>query len=36
MLGGSVAEAVIKSVLWMAVNTVVFAPVAIARYRRRI
>jgi oleandomycin transport system permease protein len=36
MLGGSVAEPVIKSIVWMAVITAVFAPLAIARYRRRI
>ncbi len=36
MLGGPVAEAVTKSVIWMAVITAVFAPLAIARYRRRV
>lgn len=36
MLGGPVAEPVIKSVIWLAVITAVFAPLAIARYRRRI
>lgn len=36
MLGGPVAESVIESVIWMAVITAVFAPLAIARYRRRV
>jgi ABC transporter DrrB family efflux protein len=36
MLGGSVAAPVVKSVIWMAVIVAVFAPLAIARYRRRI
>ncbi len=36
MLGGPVAGPVIKSVIWLAVITAVFAPLATARYRRRI
>jgi oleandomycin transport system permease protein len=36
MLGGPVAEPVIYSVLWMIGITAVFAPLAIARYRRRV
>ncbi|MPZ21812.1 MAG: hypothetical protein GEV06_28610 [Luteitalea sp.] len=36
MLGGPVAEPVFKSVIWLAVITAAFAPLAIARYRRRI
>jgi oleandomycin transport system permease protein len=36
MLGGPVAEPVIDSVIWMVVLTAVFAPLAIARYRRRV
>jgi ABC-2 type transport system permease protein/oleandomycin transport system permease protein len=36
MLGGPVAEPVIDSVIWMALITAVFAPLAILRYRRRI
>jgi ABC transporter DrrB family efflux protein len=36
MLGGAVADPVIKSVIWLAVITAVFAPLTIARYRRRI
>jgi ABC-2 type transport system permease protein/oleandomycin transport system permease protein len=36
MLGGPVARPVIQSVLWMAAITAVFAPLAIARYRRRV
>jgi hypothetical protein len=36
MLGGSVADSVIGSVIWMAVITAVFAPLAISRYRRRV
>jgi ABC-2 type transport system permease protein/oleandomycin transport system permease protein len=36
MLGGPVARPVLQSVLWMAVITAVFAPLAIARYRRRV
>lgn len=36
LLGGPVAEPVIDSVIWMAVITAVFAPLAILRYRRRI
>jgi ABC transporter DrrB family efflux protein len=36
MLGGPVAGAVVGSVIWMIVITAVFAPLAIARYRRRV
>ncbi len=37
MLGvGPVAGPVVESVIWMAVITAVFAPLAIARYRRRV
>jgi ABC transporter DrrB family efflux protein len=36
MLGGPVAGPVIRSVIWLAVITAVFAPLATARYRRRI
>jgi oleandomycin transport system permease protein len=36
MLGGPVAEPVFKSVIWLAVISSAFAPIAIARYRRRI
>ena len=36
MLGGAVARPVVQSVIWMAVITAVFAPLAIARYRRRV
>ena len=36
MLGGPVAEPVIRSIIWMIVITAVFAPLAIARYRRRV
>jgi ABC-type polysaccharide/polyol phosphate export permease len=36
MLGGSVARPVIQSMIWMAVIVGVFAPLAIARYRRRV
>lgn len=36
MLGGPIAEPVIDAVIWMAIITAVFAPLAIARYRRRI
>ena len=38
MLGGPypVADPVIKSVIWLVVITAVFAPLAIARYRRRV
>jgi ABC transporter DrrB family efflux protein len=35
MLGGPVAEPVVRSVLWMVAIQLVFAPLAIARYRRR-
>jgi ABC transporter DrrB family efflux protein len=36
MLGGPVAEPVVKSVIWMTVIVAVFAPLAIYRYRRRV
>ncbi|HEX9122033.1 MAG TPA: ABC transporter permease [Actinomycetota bacterium] len=36
MLGGPVADPVLRSVLWMAVIQAIFAPLAIARYRRRV
>jgi ABC transporter DrrB family efflux protein len=36
MLGGPVAEPLIDSVIWLAVITAVFAPLAVNRYRRRI
>jgi ABC transporter DrrB family efflux protein len=36
MLGGPVAGPVIRSVIWLAAITAVFAPLATARYRRRI
>ena len=36
MLGGPVADPVINSVIWLAAITLVFAPLAIARYRRRV
>ncbi len=35
MLGGPVAEPVVNSLLWMVAIQLVFAPLAIARYRRR-
>lgn len=35
MLGGPVAEPVLGSVIWMTVITIVFAPLAVACYRRR-
>jgi ABC transporter DrrB family efflux protein len=36
MLGGEVAGPVVRSAIWMAVLLAVFAPLAIARYRRRV
>jgi ABC transporter DrrB family efflux protein len=36
MLGGPVADSVVESASWMAVIMAVFAPLAIARYRRRV
>jgi ABC transporter DrrB family efflux protein len=36
MLGGPVSEPLIDSIIWMAIITGVFAPLAIARYRRRV
>jgi ABC transporter DrrB family efflux protein len=35
-LGGPVADPVARSLIWMAAITAVFAPLAIARYRRRV
>jgi ABC transporter DrrB family efflux protein len=35
MLGGAVAEPVLESTIWLAAITAVFAPLTIARYRRR-
>jgi ABC-2 type transport system permease protein/oleandomycin transport system permease protein len=35
MRGGPVAEPLIDSVIWLALITAVFAPLAVARYRRR-
>jgi ABC transporter DrrB family efflux protein len=36
MLGGPVAKPVIQSIIWMIVIVAVFAPLAVAKYRRRI
>jgi len=36
MLGGAVASPVVKALIWMVVIQAVFAPLAIARYRRRV
>jgi ABC transporter DrrB family efflux protein len=36
MLGGPVAEPLLDSVIWMVVVTAIFAPLAVARYRRRV
>jgi len=36
MLGGPVADPVVKSVIWIVVIIAIFAPLAIYRYRRRI
>jgi ABC transporter DrrB family efflux protein len=36
MLGGAVAEPVAKAIGWMIAITIVFAPLAILRYRRRV
>jgi oleandomycin transport system permease protein len=36
MLGGPVGRPVAKAVIWLIVITAVFAPLAIAKYRRRI
>jgi len=36
MLGGPVTEAAVQSIIWMVVITVVFAPLTVARYRRRL
>jgi ABC transporter DrrB family efflux protein len=36
MLGGPVARPVTESLIWMAAIVAVFAPLAIARYRRRV
>jgi ABC-type multidrug transport system permease subunit len=36
MLGGPVADPVVKSAIWIVVIIAIFAPLAIYRYRRRI
>jgi ABC transporter DrrB family efflux protein len=36
MLGGAVSDPLIRSVIWIVLITAVFAPLTIARYRRRI
>jgi ABC-type polysaccharide/polyol phosphate export permease len=36
MLGGPVAEPLVDAVIWMVAIQAVFAPLAIARYRRRV
>jgi ABC transporter DrrB family efflux protein len=36
MLGGPVASPVVQSLVWMAIITAVFAPLAIRQYRRRV
>jgi len=36
MLGGPVADPVVKSVLWLVAIVAVFAPLTISRYRKRI
>lgn len=36
MLGGAVAEPVVDALIWLAVLTAVFAPMAVAGYRRRV
>jgi ABC transporter DrrB family efflux protein len=36
MLGGAVAGSVTRSVIWLVIITAVFAPLAVARYRRRV
>jgi len=36
MLGGPVADPVVKTAIWLVVLTAIFAPLAIYRYRRRI
>jgi ABC transporter DrrB family efflux protein len=36
MLGGPVADPVIKAIIWLVVIVAVFAPLAVARYRRRV
>jgi ABC-2 type transport system permease protein/oleandomycin transport system permease protein len=36
MLGGPVADPVIRSIIWMVAIQALFAPLAIARYRRRV
>jgi ABC transporter DrrB family efflux protein len=36
MLGGPVADSLWKAIVWLIVLTAVFAPLAIARYRRRV
>jgi hypothetical protein len=36
MLGLPVGDALVRSIVWMIVIVAVFAPLAIARYRRRV
>jgi len=36
MLGGAVARPLWQSLVWLAVVTAIFAPLAISRYRRRV
>ncbi len=36
MLGGPVADPLLRSVIWLAAITAVFAPLAVSRYRRRV
>jgi oleandomycin transport system permease protein len=36
MLGGPVADPVVKTAIWLVALTAIFAPLAICRYRRRI
>jgi len=36
MIGGPVAEPLIDSAIWLAIITAVFAPLAVAKYRRRL
>jgi hypothetical protein len=36
MLGGPVADPLIRAIVWMIVLVAVFAPLAVSRYRRRV
>jgi hypothetical protein len=36
MLGGPVAHPIFKAIIWLIVIVAVFAPLAVARYRRRV